>query len=110
MFELHVEKCTFLLSIGPKNLGGLGVGNIMYKNLKLLFKWWWQYSDTNNSLWKRILLSVHNIKGLNASSDAFGHVKDGIWGQMMSNDTVTVKIRTIVEDGMILKVGDGTTI
>lgn len=31
----------------PKNLGGLGVGNILIKNLILLFKWWWRFSDSD---------------------------------------------------------------
>ena len=34
----------------PKELGGLGLGNIMHKNLILLFKWWWRFSETDNSL------------------------------------------------------------
>lgn len=63
----------------PKNLGGLGVGNIMYKNLTLLFKWWWRFSESNNVLWKRILMSVHSVQGLKASSDNFRNVKDGVW-------------------------------
>ena len=29
----------------PKNLGGLAVGNIIHKNLVLLFKWWWRFSE-----------------------------------------------------------------
>lgn len=46
----------------PKNMGGLGVGNILHKNLILLFKWWWRFSDCDDSFWKRILISIHNIK------------------------------------------------
>lgn len=84
----------------PKELGGLGIGNIMHKNLILLFKWWW----------KRILLSVHKIKGLKASSIAFNEVKDGIWAQLMSDDSDTSKIRTIVEEGKTLNVGSGVSI
>lgn len=94
----------------PKSLGGLGVGNILYKNLVLLFKWWWRYSATDSSFWKRILQSVHRIKGSKASSVAFSAVKDGVWGQMMRHDDDTSKVRAIVEDGMILQVGKGTSI
>lgn len=82
----------------------------MYKNLILLFKWWWRFSETDNSLWKRILLSVHKIKGLKASSDAFSLVKGGIWGQMMSNEIETSKVRSIVDEGMQLRVGNGASI
>lgn len=91
-------------------MGGLGVSNIMYKNLILLFKWWWRFFDTDFTLWKRILLSVQKIKGLKASADAFSDVKDGIWGQLMSNDAETSKIRSIVEEGMYPIVGCGTSI
>lgn len=24
----------------PKEMGGLGLGNLLYKNLALIFKWW----------------------------------------------------------------------
>ena len=61
----------------PKESGGLGVGNIMYKNLALLFKWWWRFSEADSSLWKKILKSVHDIKGLKASTDTFHKVKEG---------------------------------
>ena len=47
----------------PTEMGGLGVGNIMYKNLTLLFKWWWRFSESDNTLWKKILQSVHEING-----------------------------------------------
>lgn len=42
----------------PKDIGGLGAGNILYKNLILLFKRGWRYSEVDNTLWKHILLSV----------------------------------------------------
>ena len=61
----------------PKEMGGLGVGNIMHKNLILLFKWWWCFSEPDKSLWKKILKSVYEIKGLKASSETFNKVRDG---------------------------------
>lgn len=93
-----------------KDLGGLGVGNILHKNLILLFKWWWRYSESDYSLWKRILLSIHNIGGMKALTVSFNKVKAGIWSQMLSKDVDTSKIRTIVEEGMIMKVGSGASI
>ena len=53
----------------PKEFGGLGVGNMMHKNL--LFKWWWRFSESDDRLWKKILMSVHEINGLKASSETF---------------------------------------
>ena len=34
----------------PKKLGGLGVGDIVVKNVALLFKWWWRFSAEESPL------------------------------------------------------------
>ena len=94
----------------PKELGGLGVGNIMQKNLILLFKWWWRFSEADNTLWKRILLSVYEIKGLKASTEVFSKVREGTWSHMLRNDADTSKIRSIIEEGRIVKVGNGKSV
>ena len=90
-----------------KELGGLGIGNIMHKNLILLFKWWWRFSEADNSLWKRIVKSVHDIKGQKASADTFKKVKHGTWAQLLSSDADTLKLRSIIEEGMLAKIGNG---
>ena len=82
----------------------------MHKNLILLFKWWWRFSEANDSLWKQILMSVHDINGLKASSETFKKVKEGTWSQLMSNEATTSKIRSIIEEDMIIKVGNGTSV
>ena len=82
----------------------------MYKNLTLLFKWWWRYSDANTALWKRILMSVYDLNGLKASFENFKNATEGTLSHMMKRDYVTSKIRTIIEEGMILSVGRGNSI
>lgn len=94
----------------PKVHGGLGVGNILHKNLLLLFKWWWRFSYCDHSLWKRIVTSIHNIKGLKASSQTFQGVKRGMWAHLLSDDNDTSKIRNIVEQGMQYRIGEGNSI
>jgi len=44
----------------PNCKGGLGVGNIVMKNAALLFKWWWRYACEEDSLWRRVVKSVHS--------------------------------------------------
>ena len=94
----------------PREMGGLGVGNILHKNLILLFKWWWRFSDSDNTLWKRIIKSVHDINGERASLDAFRKVKTGTWSYLMNNDLDTVRVRAIIEEGMSLRVGEGSSV
>ena len=82
----------------------------MHKNLILLFKWWWRFSESDNTLWKRILKSVHEIKGLKASTETFNKVKDGTWTHLLSNETDTSKVRSIIEEGMLVRVGNGNSV
>ena len=82
----------------------------MHKNLILLFKWWWRFSESDYTLWKKILKSVHEIKGLKASSKTFSNVKDGTWAHFLSNESDTAKIRSIIEEGMLVKVGNGNSV
>ncbi|XP_057522533.1 uncharacterized protein LOC130802539 [Amaranthus tricolor] len=67
-------------------------------------------SETDNALWKRILKSVHENKGLKASADAFHKVKDGTWAHLLSNDADTSRIRSIIEEGMLVKVENGNSV
>ena len=55
-------------------------------------------------------MSVYDLKHLKASSAAFSKVKAGSWSHMMKNDVATSKIKTIVEQGMMLSVGRGESI
>ena len=82
----------------------------MHKNLILICKWWWRFPEADNTLWKRILKSVHEIKGLKASTETFNKVKDGTWAHLLSNEIETSKVRSIIEEGMLVKVGNGNSV
>jgi len=43
-----------------KEKGGLGVGDIEDKNIALLVKWWWKYATTEDQMWKRVIMALHN--------------------------------------------------
>jgi len=43
-----------------KDRGGLGVGDIEFKNDALLLKWWWRYATEDNVMWKKVIKSVHS--------------------------------------------------
>lgn len=45
----------------PKSHGGLGIDDLIIKNAGLLFKWWWQFSEDGNPLWKRAICSIHKL-------------------------------------------------
>ena len=47
---------------------------------------------------------------MKASRDTFRNVKSGMWASLLNNDSDTVMVRSIIEEGMILRVGDGKSI
>ncbi|MFS7928714.1 hypothetical protein Hanom_Chr04g00324021 [Helianthus anomalus] len=44
----------------PKELGGVGVGSLKDANLAMLAKWWWRFKTDPNSLWRKVIWSIHN--------------------------------------------------
>ncbi|XP_022041199.1 uncharacterized protein LOC110943773 [Helianthus annuus] len=43
----------------PKDLGGVGVGSLKDANLAMLAKWWWRFKTDPNSLWRKVIWSIH---------------------------------------------------
>ncbi|RVW63734.1 LINE-1 retrotransposable element ORF2 protein [Vitis vinifera] len=43
----------------PKEIGGLGFGNISLRNLALLGKWLWRYPKEGSALWHQVILSIY---------------------------------------------------
>ncbi|RVW54428.1 Transposon TX1 uncharacterized 149 kDa protein [Vitis vinifera] len=43
----------------PKEIGGLGFGNISLRNLALLGKWLWRYPREGLALWYQVILSIY---------------------------------------------------
>ena len=54
--------------------------------------------------------SLHEIKGLKALTETFNKVIDGTWAHLLSNETKTSKVRSIIEERMLVKVGNGNSV
>ncbi|GJW18505.1 RNA-directed DNA polymerase, eukaryota [Tanacetum coccineum] len=48
--------------LSPKKHGGLRVSSLYALNRALLFKWVWRYISQDNSLWARVISSIHGLK------------------------------------------------
>ncbi|KAJ0883842.1 putative RNA-directed DNA polymerase [Helianthus annuus] len=66
----------------PKEFGGLGFGSLRDANVAMLVKWWWRFKVDRNSLWRKVIWSLHN----NSRSWNFIPVKlsvPGLWKQIV---------------------------
>ena len=92
-----------------KYLGGLGVGNLVYKNVALLFKWWCRFVDNNDLLWKRVIIYDHycnpNLRELIVEDGE----KGGLGGQVISNSYSQKMIYEVMSKGLWWKVGKGNS-
>lgn len=48
--------------IADEKHGGLGVGLLKAQNLALLTKWWCRLYNSEESLWKKVIMSIHNLR------------------------------------------------
>ena len=58
------------------------MGDIINKNVVLLFQWWWQYLTRDNPLWKRTMCSNHGSLPSQIISAEQNADQTNIWGQI----------------------------
>lgn len=46
----------------PKKLGGLGLGNLLFKNRALLMKWIWRFVNDNQPMWGKVVRSKYGCE------------------------------------------------
>ena len=91
----------------PKELGCLGVGDLVIKNAALLFKWWWRYSDRGKPLWKRIVFSNH---GTDLDAHFLSHPPPNLgstWSQILHFSSFGDTCHELIQQGLRKNVGCG---
>ena len=48
--------------LAKKECGGLGIGSLKALNVALISKWWWRLKMDSNSLWCRVIHSLHGFR------------------------------------------------
>ncbi|KAJ0442970.1 putative RNA-directed DNA polymerase [Helianthus annuus] len=46
--------------MAPKELGGAGLGSLKDANLAMMAKWWWRFKTDPESLWRKVIWSIHH--------------------------------------------------
>lgn len=77
---MHFLKWDKICS--PKEMGGLGVMPIKYKNLSMFAKWWWRCYSERSKCWNKILVQKYggiinfDLSSLDSSRNCSYIVKD----------------------------------
>ncbi|GJR89688.1 hypothetical protein Tco_0213699 [Tanacetum coccineum] len=75
-----------------KREGGLNVGSLHVKNLALLGKWWWRFRKEGESMWARVIKSIH-VEGV-----GLGDVRamGSSWTVSLSEDVIHVVWQAVI--------------
>lgn len=79
----------------PKILGGLSGGNILHRNLALLFKWVWRYLNEPAALWRTVVQSKYRYTPLFQAHELSSPPHGGPWRLICNhilNNTLTNKL------------------
>ncbi|GKA53217.1 RNA-directed DNA polymerase, eukaryota, reverse transcriptase zinc-binding domain protein [Tanacetum coccineum] len=63
--------------------GGLGVGSIKAKNIRLLGKWKWRCNNERGALWRKVITEIHGSSG--GFDLMVGPRKSSTWSDIMSS-------------------------
>ncbi|KAL7604491.1 hypothetical protein Lser_V15G17384 [Lactuca serriola] len=58
--------------------GGLGLNTLKAQNMALLIKWWWRLMNDHDSLWKEVIMCIHNLHNKPPSYIA-NNSFNGVW-------------------------------
>ena len=67
----------------PKEIGGIGVGDLVIKNATTLFKWWSRFFDRGDTLQKRIIRSNHGALHVDLVDSHGPTIQGSLWNQIL---------------------------
>lgn len=72
----------------PLHLGGLGIGALKQKSNSMLLKWLWRFTQENEALWRKIIVSIYGEDSLRWSSlPPKGRSKGRPWFDIFKNSS-----------------------
>ena len=92
----------------PKNLGGLGVRDIVIKNTTLFFKWWWRFAKEDYPFWKQIICSCNKLQLDRPINSQLVCQKGGPWFSICSLPINDEAVGSVIRNGIVFDIGDGT--
>ena len=104
--KLHLMKWSEVIK--PKSCGGLGLGDLKYKNAALLAKWQWRFGDEREARWRKVTADKYGVEKSRwwPNPGRKSH-RSSLWGAIASvGDSPSVS-REVLSKGVGFVVGDG---
>lgn len=79
--QIKIHWVEWSKILAPISDRGLGLGILKAQNIALLVKWWWRLMNEQNSLWKIIMSSIHNLNDKSAHYIA-RKSSTGVWSNI----------------------------
>ncbi|XVF77248.1 hypothetical protein PTKIN_Ptkin14bG0027800 [Pterospermum kingtungense] len=95
----------------PKDLGGLGVGNLEVRNKALFAKWIWRFSNEEDAVWRRLLIEKYGGEQHSLTLALHSHRSfSTLWKNITYPLTHVDSFSDTLLAGMGYSVGDGSRI
>lgn len=92
----------------PKNMGGLSIGNILHRNMALLFKWVWNYFNNPPSLWRQVIQEKYRYPQSLTIGELQLPKTGGPWRGICASLLQHPQAKQLALNGIRKRVGDGS--
>lgn len=94
----------------PKDLGGLGIGNLLHRNIALLFKWIWRFHNEPQALWRNVIQLKYGYGPTFSISDMIIPSHGGPWKSLCTALMRNTQARSIAQASIRKKLGNGLNV
>ncbi|KAL9667760.1 hypothetical protein QQ045_002125 [Rhodiola kirilowii] len=93
----------------PKRFGGLGIQDMIEKNLALLAKWWWKMASGKGGLWREMIIEKYDFKRIHhpATMSCRSRELSSTWRDIIKSVQGESEIAAAFREGIKLKLGRG---
>ena len=86
------------------------MGDLIIRNVALLFKWWWHFSNKEEPLWKRIMSFCNNLHMDTPIWKQVNLKMDGLWSSICNIWKVNKEVEAIVRNGLWVMTSEEETL
>lgn len=91
----------------PRKLGGLSLGNILHRNLSLMFKWLWRYFCEPEAMWRNVIQCKYKYPSSFRIQELKPHKQGGPWKSICASILKHEQSKELALKGIRCKIGNG---